>query len=390
MPKTLLLVLLALGSLADAGPADRSYVEQALSRACEWLWSRQGEDGGWHSETYGLLKSGQAYTPFILHALLSVPVEIHPRPAGGIERALGFLRAKVNDEGAIGLADPDLLEYPIYATAYALRCIVRTGEDRDEILRKRMKAYLLAQQFTPSCGFDAQSLVYGAWGFGGKRSPGSPGHVDLAHTRRVLQALREAGVTDPVVYDRAQAFLRLLQRHPREERPQPSTTPGASGKGGKAPYDGGFYFSPVVLAANKGREEPGRDGERATFRSYATATCDGLLALRAAGVPRDDERVSRALRWLEEHPRWETPEGIPAEHPEPWGDALHFYHLAVRSEVYAEMGGPAGWKEKAGRILAPLQLPDGSYVNKASHLMKEDDPLLATTLAVVAMLSARP
>ncbi len=318
-----------------------------------------------------------------------MPEKIHPRPADGVERALGFLRAKVNDEGALGLAEPDLLEYPIYATAYALRCLVRTAEERDEVLRQRMKAYLLAQQFAPSCGFEAQALVYGAWGFGGKRSPGAPGHVDLAHTRRVLQALREAGVTDSEVYDRAQAFLRLLQRHPREERPQPSTTPGPGGKGGKAPYDGGFYFSPVVLAANKGREEPGRDGEPATFRSYATATCDGLLALRAAGVPRDDERVTAALRWLEEHPRWESPEGIPAEHPEPWGDALRFYHLAVRSEAYAEMGGPGDWREKVDRVLAPLQRPDGSYVNTASHLMKEDDPLLATTLAVLAMLGSR-
>ena len=390
MPSTLLLILLALGPLADRGQPAASDAEEVLSRACHWLWSRQGEDGGWHSDEYGLLKSGQAYTPFILHSLLSVPEDVHPRPAKAVERALGFLRAKANDDGAVGLADPDFLEYPNYATAYALRCLVRAGQGRDKDLRERMTAYLLSQQYGPSSGFDAGTLVYGGWGFGGKRSPASPGHMDLAHTRRVLQALREAGVQNLEVYERAQAFLRLLQRHPQDERRQPSTTPGAPAKGGKGPYDGGFYFSPVVLAANKGRGEPGREGEVSAFRSYATATCDGLLALRAAGVRSDDERVSRACRWLVRHPRWDTPEGIPADHPEPWGDALHFYHLAVRSEAYAEMGRPGDWRERIVEILAPLQRPDGSFVNTQSHLMKEDDPLLATTLAVIALVASLP
>jgi hypothetical protein len=54
--------------------------------------------------------------------------------------------------------------------------------------------------------------------------------------------------------------------HPSETRPQPTLTEGATSH---QAYDGGFYFSPVVLAANKGGSEA---GSQTSFRSYATAT----------------------------------------------------------------------------------------------------------------------
>ncbi len=126
-------------------------------------------------------------------------------------------------------------------------------------------------------------------------------------------------------------------------------------------------------------------GDPPHFRSYATATCDGLLALLAAGVPRDNERVQSAVDWLERHPRIERPEGIPLDHPEPWHDALHFYHLAVRSEAYAATDWPGDWRQRIRAHLAAQQQADGSFINTRSHLMKEDDPLLATALAVIAL-----
>ena len=54
------------------------------ARAAAWLWAQQDADGAWRSRTYGLLRSGQALTPFLLHALLDVPQRACPRPAGGV------------------------------------------------------------------------------------------------------------------------------------------------------------------------------------------------------------------------------------------------------------------------------------------------------------------
>jgi hypothetical protein len=358
---------------------------EALHHAVEFLWSKQAADGGWHSETYALLKSGQALTPFVLHALLAVPEDVYPRPADGVDRALQFLRDNTNSEGALGLRDPEILEYPNYSTSYALRCLVAVGDSEDRPRIQRMRNYLVAEQFTESRGFAPDSPAYGGWGFGGTYPPGQTGHMDLAHTRRVLEALQETGLDCLDSKQKAERFLHFVQRHPDDGRPQPDPLGTAIPDNLSTPYDGGFYFSPVVLAANKGRSEPLGEDSAACFRSYATATCDGLLALHAAGVPDHDERVQAALEWLGRNPRLEYPDGIPEDHPEPWGKAVYFYHLAVRSEIGSKFSLSGQWSHAIGQLLLKEQQSDGSFVNRRSPLMKEDDPIMCTALGVIAL-----
>jgi len=358
--------------LLAAAPAA---AEGAAARAAAWLWQQQGADGGWHSETYGLLRSGQALTPFVLHALLESG---RPAPPGAVAKALDFLRANLDDRGVLGVADPDVLEYPNYATAYALLCFVRENDPRDRARIALMRAHLAGQQYREANGFEPDALAYGGWGFGGEYPRGHAGHMDLAHTRRVLQALRAAGVADERLYARARSFLMLLQRHPKAGRPQPEVRLPVEGAGDA--FDGGFYLTPVVFGANKGLGFRARDG-RAYYRSYATATCDGLLALLAAGVPRDDPRVRAAAGWLERHARVDVPEGIPDDQPTPWREAVRFYHLAVRAEACRALDRPG---DAIARVLAKEQRDDGSFAS-GSALMKEDDPLVATALALVAL-----
>ena len=112
-----------------------------------------------HSEQYGVLRSGQALTPFLLHTLLSVPEDICPRPEGGVEKALAFIRRHVDDNGAIGHADPDIVEYPIYSTSYALQCLLAAQDnpdrsdaaDRQTI--RRMVQFLTSAQYHEANGF---------------------------------------------------------------------------------------------------------------------------------------------------------------------------------------------------------------------------------------------
>jgi hypothetical protein len=363
----------------DDGAAARR-PRQLLVRAANWLWSQQSEDGGWHSGTYGLLKSGQALTPFLLAALLDAPQDRSIRPT---RAAVEFIVRHRNTDGALGLHDPDVLEYPNYATADALRCLTRVIHPRQRDVTAKMAVYLNGQQYREETGYEVSHPAFGGWGFGGQRPSGQPGHMDLAHTRRVLQALRASGLPSPEVLRRAESFLRVVQKHPDAVPQQPSLTPFEQTEPLPVPYDGGFYFSPVVLQANKGREA--MDGKRPYFRSYATATCDGLLALLAAGVPRDDERVTAAARWLREHPRLDYPEGIPRDYPEPWGGAVWFYHLAVRAEAYSALDWPGDWRSDIASLLVKEQRDDGSFANARSPLMKEDDPLLCTGLAVMAL-----
>jgi hypothetical protein len=327
---------------------------------CFWLARQQAADGGWHSEHYAQLRSGKALTPLVQVALGRF------MSGDNRARAFDFIRRSVNAQGVIGTDDPDLFEYPNYATALALQGLAGHRRENDQRLIERMTNYLVGQQYNEAGGFGPDHPAYGGWGFGGARPVGgSSGHMDLGHTRHVLQALRAAGHKDPQTYARAEKFLRLMQQQ---------GTPG---------FDGGFYFSPVVLAANKGGEET-IDG-KSYFRSYATATCDGVLALLACGVRREDERIRAAAAWLEKHPRLDFPEGVLKGTDTNWGASIRFYHFAVRAECYAALDWPGDWRHDLQAVLEPLQQPDGSFVNREGFLMKEDDPILCTALAVTAL-----
>ncbi len=88
--RTCALALVALLTAACGIVRDRTPVG-AIGGACQYLWGQQAEDGGWHSRTYGLLKSGQSLTPFMLNALLQVPERTCRPPAGAVDRAIAFL-----------------------------------------------------------------------------------------------------------------------------------------------------------------------------------------------------------------------------------------------------------------------------------------------------------
>ncbi|MBA4015980.1 MAG: hypothetical protein C0483_02205 [Pirellula sp.] len=394
-----------------------------LVAAIDWLASRQQADGGWHSANYAQLRNGAALTP-----LVRIAVESQIHTAEGLRRCpglhlrpLGFIRQHVSAAGSLGADDPELLEYPNYATSLALQCLVAENDPTDKPLIARMTAYLVGQQYCEATGFGPEHPAYGGWGFGGPRPVGgSPGHMDIGHTRHVLQALRAAGHKDAAMYARAERFLRLVQKHPTEDRPQPSLAEETPERAGSVSdrsrlslevreqiYDGGFYFSPVVLAANKGgvgwveRSEAHADKPTTDrvglagsphptpyFRSYATATCDGILALLACGVPRDDERIRAAIGWLEKHPNLHYPEGVPKDSNENWGASIQFYHYAVRAECYRALHWPGPWESDLQSGLRMEQRADGSFVNRAGFLMKEDDPILCTALAVIAMSAA--
>jgi hypothetical protein len=315
---------------AGCGRADSS-----RSQAARYLWSQQADDGGWHSHTYGLLRSGQSLTPFVLDALL----DVSERPPGAVERAVEFIKRNTNADGSLGLMDSVAPDYPNYATGLALRAITRANAPG----REPMIACLRAQQFTESNGWNRTGAPYGAWGMGGVlRRPPDPGHVDLAMTRYVLEGLAAAGVRPP---DPAlQSALVYLERC---QNP-----------------DGGFFFSTVEAGINKAGEEAGK------FRSYGSTTADGVLALRAAGIAETDARIVRAKQWLRQHHLYDRATGFDGGPRETWAAGLRFYYAAAISRALPELS-----------VLLPAQHPDGSFVN-SSNLVKEDDPLIATGFAL--------
>ena len=328
---------------AAAAACSRMEKGSPLQRAAQYLWTQQAEDGGFHSTTYGLLRSGQSLTPFVLGALLAVPEAASTARPAAVDRALEFIKKNTTADGALGLMDPTVADYPNYAIALAVTAIVKSGRTGWERVIAAMAAHLRAQQFGEDNGWKREDAPYGAWGMGGPiHRPPEAGHVDLSMTRYVLEALRAAGVpaSDPAIA-RALVYLQRSQNS-----------------------DGGFYFSTVNPEINKAGEANGH------FASYGTATADGLLAFRAAGVSDQDVRSAKAIQWLKDHHPPDRAPGFEGTAREAWGSGLRFYYAYAISR--AMPGLP---------VTLPPQDANGSFRNP-NKMVKEDDPLIATAFAV--------
>ncbi len=342
-------------TLAGCAPTPRPDLRHAAS----WLWSRQEADGGWHSHTYGLLRSGQALTPFVLDALLQVPEPVYPQPRAQVDRALAFIQRQIQPDGSLGTADRDVPDYPNYATALAVSAVARAQPGGWQQQVAPLVTYLRLQQFTEQNGWRPSDPVYGAWGMGGgRRKPPATGHVDLSMTRYVMQALRAGGVPDSdPTFAAARIFVERCQN-----------------------LDGGFFFSTTEPDTNKA----GQEGDR--FRSYGTTTADGILALLAAGREPADPRVASAARWLTAHHRDMAVPGFVGEAYQRWPRGLAFYYAAASIEAFGALHADAGTAVAAA--LRRTQRADGSWQNP-ENLVKEDDPLIATPFAIRALVRAQ-
>ena len=303
-----------------------------LRRAAEWLWTQQSADGGWHSRTYGLLKPGQSLTPLVLHALLSVPEAISEPRWSDIDRAVAFLRH-----------ERDLVDYPTYSASLAAIALSRVPRAQAQHLALDNVVWLRTQQLAGDNGWTPDHAAYGAFGLGGdRRTPPYTGHIDLSMTRYALQAFHAVGVpsSDPV-FQRAMVFVERCKNP-----------------------DGGFFFSTIEPETNKAGEVDG------TYRSYSSATADGILAQIAAGVTPD-------LRWFASH---DLASSFPPARQR-YARGLRFYYAAARAEVFNRLGLP---DPLPPADLVADQRSDGSWSNPEA-LVKEDDPLIATSFAVQAL-----
>jgi prenyltransferase beta subunit len=348
--RTFLLNSLAAATVTSGALAtgcSRRVGNEPLRKAAQYLWAQQSEDGGFRSVTYGLLRSGQSLTPFVLLALLDAPDAASLNPSRGVERALAFIKANTTADGVLGLMDESAADYPNYATSLAISVMVKSRSSGYEKVIEPMVAQLRAQQFSETNGWTPQDAPYGGWGMGGSiRRPPEAGHVDLSMTRYVLEALRLSGVQASDA-----AMTKALKYLERSQNP-----------------DGGFFFSPVNPEINKA----GQSGEGG-FTSYGTATADGVMALRAAGVPDEDPRIAKAIRWLRDHHQPDRAPGFDKGTDQPWESGLRFYYAHAISRILPDLP-----------IELPSQAGDGSFRNP-NNLVKEDDPLIATAFALYAL-----
>jgi hypothetical protein len=147
--------------------------------------------------------------------------------------------------------------------------------------------------------------------------------------------------------------------------------------------DGGFAFTCEPASLNN--KAAYRDEKLRQPRSYGTATADGVRTLLACGMKPTEEPVAKALTWLSQRPGLEIVPGFEALPPEAgWQRGLRFYYYASLAKLLQHYPDAVARKAALAEHLIALQSADGSWLN-SSDRMRENDPLIATSLAIVAL-----
>jgi hypothetical protein len=339
-------------------------VSAAIERGVAWLLKKQMADGGWHSVTYGGLRDGAAVTSLAIYTFSLLPGEERTDVRRAVEAAGKFLQ--LGSEKRRTIASPDgSLDYPTYAAALILTASRRFPALAKPLPRERLLEYLLTAQVNAARGFEQDSPEFGGWDLlGNDDASGISTGANVSVTNYALEALRdEKSAAAKTARELAKAWLLRAQ---------------------KATGDGGFAFT--ADAPSNNNKALWQDKERQQPRSYGSPTCDGIQALLHCGLKPDDEPVAAAINWLVEHPAIEIVPGfeaLPAELG--WRDGLRFYFAQSLARVLRHLP-PAVAEDRADKLAKWLiQEQSGGAWQNASSRMREDDPLIATSLVLTAL-----
>jgi hypothetical protein len=297
------------------------------SAAVAWLLKQQSGDGAWRSDTYGAFRDGRALTPVVLRALV-------------IERAAEAVCRKACAwllENRATLFE----EYPVHLASAILESSTRLPDLKP--LADTAKDHLL----------ELQCRGNGGWSYSTVPPPTTSElspmqQPNLAATVMAIDGLRAIGLpADDPILRKALAFVLTCQNY------------------GDGKFDDGGFFQMADDPARNKAGVAGTDSKGQThYRSYTSATADGLRALQLCGESPDSPRGQAATDWLKRFPS----KG-PAD--------LKYY--TARSLAKASCLSPALRSE-----LVATQAADGSFRNLAGE-MREDCPVVATALMTEAL-----
>ena len=326
-------------------------VLKAIDRGLEWLKTQQGDDGLFMRHP-GM--TGLAITAFLRHPENRYAEDNHPF----VQKALRALLKLQHPNGAIY----DIEQQPAlpnYNTSVSLMALSSTDNPEYRLAIAKAQNFIKGLQVQ-----DSESVYYGGIGYGSRETV-----HDLSNLNYAVQALKESGVDDQQVWDKAVKFLQRCQNS--------SETNTESWAGN----DGGFIYAP------DGESKAGRD-ESDKPRSYASMTYAGLLSFIYANVDKNDSRVQSAVDWIQRHYTVEENYGMGLE-----GLYYNYHTMAKALGAYGEpvivdsKGMSHDWYRELGEKLISEQNSEGFWVNESSRWM-ESMPVLATSYAILALEAA--
>ena len=355
------------------GTPQKKVVLSSLKQAVLWMAKQQLPDGSFpHFATKEKTPSAPA-TALVLSAFASLPKELrsHPKVQEVMEKGIPFLLKQKTKQGLLGDTQ-DAVPLESYTTALALQVLSLWDRERYKKEIQLLQKALLEAQLDEKEDYSVYDYQYGGWNYwsGIRRNMM---RTDISVASFVLEALYLSGV-DPKhpSFQKARHFLFQCQNYEK----------------GSSYADGGFRFSPVESKAGILHEE----GEKIYFRSYGSVTADGLRALFYTHLPKNHPRLQAALKWLQSHFELRRNPGFPSDDPARFSRGILFYYYASLAKALALTGqsyfpttwGKRFWALELAGWLLPLQRREGFWKNSV-EVMHEDQPILATSFAILAL-----
>ncbi len=342
-------------------------IQRHIDRGLEFLLSKQTEAGHWGDETY------PALTALPLSAIMSNPErDLDEIPAPAL-KGYEFLLSKQHRNGAIygkGLAT--------YNTSLSMMALLHIPDRPgvEEAIRQARR-FLINQQADFDERGKADNPMDGGIGYGGSHP-----HSDMSNTHLAMEALyysrqvlsdRPGGVGMQLDWGAAIEFVSKCQNlEPNLESYLAETDENR----------GGFVYFP---GDSKAGEKEVADGKVA-LRSYGSMSYAGLLSFIYAEMDPNDPRIAAVNEWLGKNYTVEENPGMGAQ------GLFYYFHTMAKAlavsgtgELKLAGGAKVDWKEKLALKLFDTQQADGSWINEGSSRWWEDDPILVTSYALLAL-----
>ncbi len=363
----------------------RLEIEHSIDLGLKWLATQQDKETGSWSET-----DYPALTALPVAAFLGDPgrdpqKELSP----DLLKALDWINGNSKRGGGIygkGLAT--------YNTALSMMALLQAGDEKYLDTVRSGRKFLINQQQDFDVKGVADSEFDGGVGYGG-----SYAHSDLSNTHLALEALYyskkvladssqptgSGGESFELDWDAAIEFVSLCQNSEETAKKLGFAAVTDDNRGGFVYFPGDSKAGEEEVAAT-GDSGNAKGKDKVALRSYGSMSYAGLLSFIYAEMEPDDKRVRAVMDWLGRNFSIEENPGLEAQ------GLYYYYHTMAKAlsaanvdELKLADGSAIDWREKLAVKLFDLQQEDGSWINEGSSRWWENDRVLVTAYAVLAL-----
>ena len=363
----------AIDRLAHRAPASNpsgNLTHATILKGLGYIIELQQSDGSWRSSRYSVLQREGELTAYVA-CLLSLQCLSYPGVSDVVSKAIRYLREL--DFAAMELS------YPVYTLSFLTLISTHHPSKKfpfgsADYLFKALEKY----RYGTKNGWSEKDACFGGWGYEvihPIKNPKAQAYFRGPNTSATLfglMAYRNLGVA--IDDNRIQEIYKFICRC--QNMKSVIDMPGERG---------GFFFSPTDTLRNKAGQI-GSNLNSKIFHSYGSATADGLRSLKLCGIDDDNPRVKAARWWLSRHYSENRHPGFFVDSREALRKAYAYYYHWSLASVFRDFGDyPSRVSAQMIKTLRERQSSDGSWKNTLLD-GKEDDPLVATPMAVSSLV----